>query len=90
MKTKIHLYSGLQQYVNNRDFVEVFGNTIQECLNNLVEQFPDLKRIIYDKTGDLIPNVMVSINLQSPSREKLEKTIDPGDEIYIIMVIAGG
>jgi hypothetical protein len=90
MKTKIHLYSGLQKYVNNNDVVEVTGATIRECLNDLVVQFPGIQRIIFDKTGNLIPNVMLSINLQSPTREKLEKSLNPGDELYVIMVIAGG
>lgn len=90
MKTKIHLYSGLQKYINNQDVVEVFGATIQECLNDLIKKFPDLNTVIFDKTGSLIPNVMVSINLQSPTRETLEKSLNPGDELYVIMVIAGG
>jgi molybdopterin converting factor small subunit len=90
MKTKIHLYSGLQRYVNNQDVVEVVGTTIQECLSNLIEQFPDIKCIIFDKSDNLIPNVMISINLRSPTREKLEKSLKPGDEIYVIMIIAGG
>jgi molybdopterin converting factor small subunit len=90
MKTKIHLYSGLQRYVNNQDVVEVVGTTIQECLSNLIEQFPDIRWIIFDKSDNLIPNVMISINLQSPTREKLEKSLKPGDEIYVIMIIAGG
>jgi molybdopterin converting factor small subunit len=90
VKTKIHLYSGLQRYVNNQDVVEVVGTTIQECLDELVEQFPAIKRIIFDKSGNLIPNVMISINLRSPTREKLEKSLEPGDELYVIMIIAGG
>jgi hypothetical protein len=90
MKTRIHLYSGLQKFVNNQDVVEVFGTTIHECLNDLVKKFPDLNMIIFDKEGNLIPNVMISINLQSPTRETLEKSINPGDELYVIIVIAGG
>jgi molybdopterin converting factor small subunit len=90
MKTKLHLYSGLQSYVNNKDIIEVVGATIRECLNSLVAQFPDIRHVLFNKEGKLLPNVMVSINLNSSTSEKLEKSIRPGDEIYLIMVIAGG
>jgi|WetSurMetagenome_2_1015567.scaffolds.fasta_scaffold684901_2 hypothetical protein len=90
MKTKLHLYSGLQSYVNNQDTIDVVGTTIRECLNSLIAQFPEIRHVLLNKEGKLLPNVMVSINLNSPTSEKLEKSVNPGNEIYLIMVIAGG
>ena len=90
MNTKIHIYSGLQSYTKNQDIIEVNGSTVGECLNDLARQFPNIRRSILDPEGKLLPSVLVSINLQSPHRETLEKLIVPGDEIYIILIIPGG
>jgi molybdopterin converting factor small subunit len=90
MSIRVHLYSGLHSYANNQDLVEVEGVTVGECLNNLVRQFPDVKRTLFDAEGKLLSSVLISINLQSLQREDLNKNINPGDEIYLILIIPGG
>jgi len=49
MSIKVHLYSSLQQFTNDRNMVEVSGSTIGECFADLVKQFPKIKPVLFDK-----------------------------------------
>jgi len=90
MSIKVHLYSGLKEFANGQNVAEVQGSTIGECLADLVEQFPRMKRELFDENGKLVDHVFVSINMKSAYREELTKLVDSEDELYIIRVIAGG
>lgn len=90
MKTRVHLYSGLYKYANKQDIVEAAGNTVGECLQDVARQYPDIKSQLFDTEGKLLSPVMISINLESRYKEELDKTINPGDEIYVILIIPGG
>jgi len=90
MSIKVHLYSGLKEFANGQNVAEVQGSTIGECLADLVEQFPRMKRELFDENGKLVDHVFVSINMKSAYREELTKLVDSKDELYIIRLIAGG
>ncbi|MDH5696099.1 MAG: MoaD/ThiS family protein [Dehalococcoidia bacterium] len=90
MTIKVHLYSSLQQFTNDRNMVEVSGSTIGECLNDLVKRFPKIKPVLFDKDGKLLGHIFVSVNLQSAYPEELAKVVNDGDELYIALIIAGG
>ena len=90
MSIKVHLYSNLQTYTDGRNVVEVNGSTIGECLNDLVKQFPEVRNILLDKQDKLLDQVFISINLQSPYREQIDKQVKDGDDLYIGLIIAGG
>ncbi len=90
MATKIHLYSNLQRFTENQSLVEVDGNTVGQCLQNLTARYSALHKIIFAQNGQLLSNVYISINLNSASSEPLEKTVKARDQIYIILIVAGG
>ena len=90
MSVKVHLYSNLPNYADKRNLVEVKGTTIGECLSDLVNQFPGLKPELFDKEGKLLPDVFVSVNLKSPKPEQLDRRITEKDELYLILIVAGG
>ncbi len=90
MSTRIHLYSGLSNFTEGQNLVEVSGKTVGECLKNLVCQYPQLKEVLFDPTGKLFRHVFVSINLNSANPEQLDQPINPSDELYIIQITAGG
>jgi len=69
---------------------EVNGSTIGECLDDLVMQFPKIKPVLFDKDGELFGHVFVSVNLKSVYPEELNKLVNDGDELYIVLTIAGG
>lgn len=90
MSKKVHLYSSLKDYTNGRNMVEVKGDTVGECLDDLVRQFPEIKPIIFDKHGRLLDQILVSLNLESAYRLQLGEPVKDGDELYIVLIIAGG
>ncbi len=90
MSIKVHLYSRLPSFAGNRNIIEVEGSTVGQCLDDLVKQFPDLKPIILDPQGKPWPTIFISINLNSPRSEPLMQTITEKDELYIILIAAGG
>ncbi len=90
MSTRVHLYSRLPTFAGNNNIVEVEGSTIGQCLDNLIKQFPDLKTVLFDAQRKLRPTIFVSINLNSPQSEPLARTITDKDELYLILIAAGG
>ena len=90
MAVKVHLYSSLQQFTNDRDTVEVSGSTIGECLDDLSRQFPKIKPMLLDKDGKMLGHIFVSVNLKSAYPEELARVVNEGDELYITRIIAGG
>jgi molybdopterin converting factor small subunit len=90
MSVKVHLYSGLKEFTNGQNIAEVHGNTIGECLTDLVKQFPKIKPELFGEHGKLSGKIIVSINLKSAYPEELVRRVDDEDELYIVRVIAGG
>jgi len=90
MSIKVHLYSSLRSYADNRSIVEVNGTTVGECLDDLVQQYPSIAPILFDETGKSLDKVFVSINLESTYREKMDAPVEENDDLYLILIVAGG
>lgn len=87
MSVKVKIPSLLRQFTNKQEVVEVTACNALECLNNLTAQFPSLRRWLYDKQGELRPQVHIFINRERASADELLKD---GDELLIMLAIAGG
>lgn len=90
MTTRVHLYSNLRSYTGDQGLVEVSGSTVGECLSDLVRQYPRIKNRLFDKTGQISPQIFVSINMNSRGPEKTTTPVKEGDELYIVLIVAGG
>lgn len=90
MTIKINIPSYMRSFTNNMKAVEVNGNTVGECLNHLTKQFPDIKKRLFSKDGDLFENIIMSINGESAYPEQLIKPVQDGDELKIVTIIGGG
>jgi molybdopterin converting factor small subunit len=90
MSNNIHLYSNLPSFANDQVLVEVHGDTVGQCLADLISQFPRLKSEIFDKNGKLSNQIYISINLESPRSEQVNQVVAEKDEIYVIRIVAGG
>jgi molybdopterin converting factor small subunit len=90
MKVPVHLYSNLQRYTADSSLVETEGHTVGECLTHLIQKYPDIGPVILDKSGRIPPHVYISINLESANSETIERQLSAGDQIYIILIVAGG
>ena len=53
VSVRIYIPQFLQHLVNGVEIVSVEGRTVGECLNSLVEQFPQLETSLFDGEGEL-------------------------------------
>ncbi|MBD3335136.1 MAG: molybdopterin synthase sulfur carrier subunit, partial [Candidatus Eisenbacteria bacterium] len=91
MAVRIHIPTPLRTYAGGNATVEASGLHVAELLEDLVEQFPDLRRHLFTDDGRLRNFVNVYKNdedirhLNDTSTEVAE-----GEELTIVPSIAGG
>ena len=90
MSIKINIHRTHRQFTNGLDIVEVDGNTVGGCLDNLVRQFPDMEKVLFNKKGKLVNVIEIYVNLKSAYPGELAKQVKDGDNIHITLMIAGG
>jgi molybdopterin converting factor small subunit len=90
MSVTINLHPSLQHLTNGQAIVKVKGNTVGQCLDELVKQFPPIKRWLFNKKGQLLHYVDIYVNHESSYPDELAKRVKDGDELHIMMIIAGG
>jgi adenylyltransferase/sulfurtransferase len=76
--------------VGGVDELEVEGQTVGECVNQLVAEHPDMKKALFDKNGKLKNIIDIYLNQESTFPEELAKPVKDGDEIHITVILAGG
>jgi len=87
---KINIHRTHRQFTNGLELVELDGNTVGACLNNLVRQFPDMEKVLFNKKGKLLNVIEIYVNLKSAYPDELAKQVRDGDNIHITLMIAGG
>jgi len=90
MSAKVHIHSTHRQYTNGLDVVAVEGNTVGECLNHLIKQFPGMEKALFAKKDKLLNTVEVYLNHASAHPNELVKPIKDGDEMHLLVMLAGG
>ena len=90
MAVKMKVSSMLRKYTNWQECVEVTGNNPLECLHDLEAQFPAIRRLLYDKQGELRPQFWFFVNRQKIQHDELNHPLKDGDEILILLAISGG
>ena len=88
----VNIYPHLQQFTDNQDIVKVSGSTVGECLEDLLKQFPDIGKGIFDEHGKLLSYVEFYINGESTYNqpEPLASPVKDGDELSLAIIIGGG
>ena len=90
MRTKVNILPYLQYHTCGKDVVEVEGNTVARCLDDLTRQFPGLNAVLFDSSRNLFDYVDIYVNGESIYGEGLTGPVREGDELHIILMIAGG
>jgi len=90
MSVGINIHQSLRNLTNGKAIVEVDGNTVGSCLNNLVQQFPGIKPKLFDEKGKLLNYVDIYVNLESSYPEELAMPVKDGDKLSVTLIIAGG
>ena len=90
MPVKVHIHTTHRQYTNGLEVVEVAGGTVGECLNHLIKQYPGMEKALFAKKDKLLNIVEVYVNHTSAHPNELVKPIKDGDDIHLIVMLAGG
>jgi molybdopterin converting factor small subunit len=89
MSVTINL-GGLHRFADGQATVKVEGNTVGQCLEGLVKQFPKIKPRLFDKKGRLRNYVEIYVNQESAYPDELAKAVRDGDELHLMELVAGG
>jgi molybdopterin converting factor small subunit len=68
--------------------VGVEGNTVGECLDDLIRQFPDIKEWLFDKNNILKSIIVLDGHPINP--KDMGQKVRDGSELHILLIIAGG
>jgi hypothetical protein len=91
MAIKINIfYPMVQQILDNRDSVEVNGSTVGECLDDLVRQYPEAGKWIFDERHQLLKPVFVYVNAESIYKVSLSKPVSSKDQLILAVLVTGG
>ncbi|MBI4041318.1 MAG: molybdopterin-synthase adenylyltransferase MoeB [Deltaproteobacteria bacterium] len=88
---KIIIPTPLRKYTHNQAETSVEGKTISEILERLVTTFPDLKKNIFEETGNLRAYINIFVGDENIRDLKKERTELKGDSVVsLVPAIAGG
>lgn len=90
MSINVHIHQAHREATGGKSVVETRGNTVGECLKNLMGTYPGLKDILFDKKGKLRVTMEIYINQESAFPDELKKRVKDGDDIHLLFMIAGG
>jgi molybdopterin converting factor small subunit len=90
MPVKVHIHLTHRQFTKGQDVVIVEGNTVGECLNQLVKQYPGMEKALFAKKDKLLNVVEVFVNNATAYPNELAKPVKDGDEINLLVMLAGG
>jgi len=90
MAVKVHIHTTHRQFTNGAEVVEVEGQTVGECLDRLIQQYPAMEKALFAKKGKLLNHVEVYLNHASAYPNELLKPVKDGDEIHLVLMLAGG
>jgi molybdopterin converting factor small subunit len=75
---------------HGQEIVVVEGEDVGKCLADLVKQYPEIHRNIFDPHGKLFRHIEIFVNGKTASPEELTAPVRDGDELSILMLLPGG
>lgn len=90
MSIHINIHRTHRQFTQGRDRIEVQGDSVGECLDALVDQYPGIADVLFYTSGGLRNHVEIYLNADSAYPDELKRRVSDGDEISITVLLAGG
>jgi len=87
---KIMQSSLLRKSIGQQEFVELPEGTPLECLQKLADWFPEMRFWLYDKNGDIRPQLWLFVNGQRIYDKELNDRLKDGDELRVLLALSGG
>ena len=90
MPVTVHIHKTHRQFTNGLEVVAVEGKTVGECLRQLSRQFPGMEKALFAGKEKLQNNVEIFVNDVTAYPNELVKPVKDGDEIHLVVMLAGG
>ena len=91
MSVSVRIPTPLRKHTDGQEEVEVDGSTAGEVLQNLGEEYPDLREKIFTDDGGVRRFVNVFANDRDIRfQDELETEVEDGDQVSIVPAMAGG
>ena len=89
--TTLRIPTPLRPYAEGQSDVSVQGSNVGEALDDLVNQFPSLKKHLFTEADELCPFVNLFLGDEDVRHlQGVETPLKEGDKLMIIPSIAGG
>ena len=90
MSVKVHIRPQRYRYSHKVIIAHVDGDTVGECFDHLVRQFPGIEQDVFGEDGKLLSYVSIFVNGESTYPEDMAKPVKNDDRLYIMMIFPGG
>ena len=91
MSVKVRVfYPELQRLVDNPNELRVDGETVGECLDDLVRRYPGVEKLMFDANGELFKQVYVYVNAEGLYKADFARTVSDKDELILAVLATGG
>ncbi len=90
MSVNVHIHTTHRQFTNGLKMVSLEGGTVGECLDQLIHQHPGMEKALFSKKGQLLKNVEIYLNQESAYPDELVKPVKDGDDVHLVVMLAGG
>ncbi len=90
MSIEITIPPSLQSLVKNVKHVSVNGATVGECLEALIEKYPELKPSIFPRGCKVNKKLSIYVNGENAHPQGLKKAVKDEDKLYIMDILVGG
>jgi molybdopterin converting factor small subunit len=90
MTAQIEVPAFLGHLTRGVKLVRVKGETVGECLNSFVKEFPGTKELLFDRDDELLKYIDIYINGVSSFPQELGKAVHEGDTLSMLYLVVGG
>jgi molybdopterin converting factor small subunit len=90
MSVTVNVYYFLPHLTEDREEIEVDGVTIGQCMEQLVNRYPAVKKWLFGEDGKISNFVDIYVNLEIVDPDDLSMPVNDGDVIHIVMMLTGG
>jgi molybdopterin converting factor small subunit len=88
MDISIKLNHAFQPYAGNREIVKVSGSSVKECLDNLIDFFPNFKELLFNTDNAL--SALVLLDGETIVTKDLNRPVTEQSELVLLPMIQGG
>ena len=88
---KVYISATLRNFFGRNPVIEISKNTIKEILENLTDEYPEAKKILFDDEGNLRKFVQIYVGDENKTEKEFwSEEIKDNTEVLLLPAVAGG